>query len=126
MLVSVPNVQFWPVVWRLLRGHWTYAPHGVLDVGHLRFFTVRSARELVRGSGLEIVRVHRRYRLWEPRGDRTTPPAVAAAAKRVGPTERLRRLGFFRVFFFLRDAFTYQTVVLGRKPAERVEAGRGD
>jgi len=116
VLVSVPNVQFWPVIWRLCRGQWVYARQGVMDVGHLRFFTVRSARDLLERTGFRVVRVERKYRLWEARGDREAPAAVSGAARRLGPTAWLKRLGFFHVFFFLRGYFTYQTLVLARRP----------
>lgn len=116
VLISVPNVQFWPVIWRLVRGQWIYARHGVMDVGHVRFFTVRSAREMAERSGLEVVRLERKYRLWEARGDREVPTLAGGAGRRIGPTAWLQRLGFFRVFFFLRGYFTYQTFVLARRP----------
>jgi SAM-dependent methyltransferase len=62
VVASVPNVQNWDVVWRLLRGRWGYRERGLLDRGHLRFFTLRSLRALFADAGLEVVRVGHNYR----------------------------------------------------------------
>lgn len=56
ILVSLPNIAHWSVRLSLLFGSFQYAPSGLLDRGHLRFFTRRSARELLRGAGLTIQR----------------------------------------------------------------------
>lgn len=58
VVISVPNVRFLPVVDSLVRrGRWTYERDGVMDRGHLRFFTRRSAEELVRSASLDVKRV---------------------------------------------------------------------
>jgi SAM-dependent methyltransferase len=62
VVASVPNVQNIDVVWRLLRGRWEYRERGICDVGHLRFFTLHTIRELFRRAGLEVVRIERNYR----------------------------------------------------------------
>jgi SAM-dependent methyltransferase len=48
MVASIPNVRNWrKVLWPLLRhGKWTYTDLGILDRTHLRFFTMRSMRDL--------------------------------------------------------------------------------
>jgi SAM-dependent methyltransferase len=53
MIASIPNVRHWrAVVWPLLwHGTWTYGDRGILDRTHLRFFTRRSARELLGANG---------------------------------------------------------------------------
>jgi 2-polyprenyl-3-methyl-5-hydroxy-6-metoxy-1,4-benzoquinol methylase len=53
-IVSIPNVAAWPVRLGLLAGRFDYADLGLLDRTHLRFFTRRTAHELVRGAGFEI------------------------------------------------------------------------
>jgi 2-polyprenyl-3-methyl-5-hydroxy-6-metoxy-1,4-benzoquinol methylase len=56
--VALPNARhtsLWlPLV---LGGRFAYAPEGVLDVTHLRFFARRDAEELVRGAGFDVVAV---------------------------------------------------------------------
>lgn len=70
VVVSLPNVRFWPVSSDLMfRGAWRLQESGVLDRTHLRFFTRQSGAELLTQSGLVLQsttgRVHgaRRYAL---------------------------------------------------------------
>jgi SAM-dependent methyltransferase len=62
IVASIPNVQNGDVVWRLLRGRWDYRERGILDRGHLRFFTLDTIRDLFTQAGLEIFHVGHRYR----------------------------------------------------------------
>lgn len=54
VLASIPNVAHWSVRLRLLGGAFDYAPHGIMDATHLRWFTRRSVRRLFDGAGYEI------------------------------------------------------------------------
>jgi SAM-dependent methyltransferase len=54
MIVTLPNVANWWIRFRLLRGRWNYDDIGIMDRTHLRFFTVRTARELLASAGLSI------------------------------------------------------------------------
>ena len=56
VLVSLPNVGLWSARFSHLLGKWDYAETGVLDRTHLRFFTARSARELLEGAKLTVRR----------------------------------------------------------------------
>ena len=56
VIVSLPNVGLWSVRLSLLTGRFDYAETGVLDRSHLRFFTRRSAGELLQAAGLEALR----------------------------------------------------------------------
>jgi 2-polyprenyl-3-methyl-5-hydroxy-6-metoxy-1,4-benzoquinol methylase len=53
--VSLPNARS-KALWLplLLRGTFAYAPEGVMDVTHLRFFTRRDAVALVEAAGLAV------------------------------------------------------------------------
>lgn len=55
VLACIPNVQFAPVVWNLLRGDFTYTESGVLDRTHLRFFTRRTMIEMFEDCGYEVL-----------------------------------------------------------------------
>jgi 2-polyprenyl-3-methyl-5-hydroxy-6-metoxy-1,4-benzoquinol methylase len=58
VVVSIPNIRYvGTVVDLVLRGNWAYADRGVLDRTHLRFFTRRTAVELVAGAGLTVEKV---------------------------------------------------------------------
>lgn len=54
LLVSVPNVANLTVRAALLAGRFPYADRGILDRTHLRFFTRRTASDLVAGAGFAI------------------------------------------------------------------------
>jgi len=56
VIVSLPNVGIWSVRLNLLLGRFRYEETGVLDRTHLRFFTRRTAREMIESTGLKIVR----------------------------------------------------------------------
>ena len=58
LIASLPNIRHWSVLRGLLQGEWTYLPAGILDRGHLRFFTLRSGRALLESAGLAILEVH--------------------------------------------------------------------
>lgn len=58
LIASIPNVRYFRVVLALLlQGRWDYQDSGILDRTHLRFFTRRSALELLQSSGLRLVAV---------------------------------------------------------------------
>jgi 2-polyprenyl-3-methyl-5-hydroxy-6-metoxy-1,4-benzoquinol methylase len=56
VVASIPNVRYLPVSVRLLlNGDFSYADIGVMDRTHLRFFTMRSMRELFEASGYAVL-----------------------------------------------------------------------
>jgi 2-polyprenyl-3-methyl-5-hydroxy-6-metoxy-1,4-benzoquinol methylase len=56
VIISLPNVALWSVRLAHLFGAFNYQETGVLDQTHLRFFTRRSARQLLDAAGLDEVR----------------------------------------------------------------------
>ena len=62
VVASIPNVQNWDVLRRLLRGRWDYRARGILDFGHLRFFTLSTIRALFEQANLRMEYVGHRYR----------------------------------------------------------------
>ena len=54
LFVSVPNVANFTVRAALLAGRFPYADRGILDRTHLRFFTRRSARDLISSAGFRV------------------------------------------------------------------------
>jgi len=61
LVLSLPNVAVWDNRLRLLFGRFNYTDSGVLDRTHLRFFTFRTAKQLVIDAGFTPLRV-----TWEP------------------------------------------------------------
>ena len=62
VVVSLPNIRNQAVLRKLvLHGRWDYQDSGILDRSHLRFFTLKSARDLFRACGYHIIREHHNY-----------------------------------------------------------------
>jgi glycosyltransferase involved in cell wall biosynthesis len=56
LLVSVPNFAHWYPRTRVALGQFDYDRRGILDAGHVRFFTRRSFERLVDRTGFAVVR----------------------------------------------------------------------
>ena len=57
LLLSLPNVAHASIVADLLQGRFDYVYMGLTCVGHLRFFTRRSAEEMLQIAGWEVVSI---------------------------------------------------------------------
>jgi methionine biosynthesis protein MetW len=58
LVISLPNVVHWVTRLKILLGQFNYESMGTLDHTHLRFLTVKTARELIQSSGYRITRFH--------------------------------------------------------------------
>ena len=57
VIASIPNLRTFTVIWNLLvRGRFDYASHGIMDQTHLRFFTKKTAIELLNRGELAVDR----------------------------------------------------------------------
>jgi SAM-dependent methyltransferase len=56
ILISVPNFAHWYPRLRVVSGRFDYDQRGLLDRGHLRFFTRRTLERLIADNGLVVVR----------------------------------------------------------------------
>ncbi|MFA6499004.1 MAG: class I SAM-dependent methyltransferase [Desulfurivibrionaceae bacterium] len=56
VLLSVPNVGHWSVVWDLLEGSFEYLPAGILCNTHLRFFTRAGLETVLHDAGFTVER----------------------------------------------------------------------
>jgi 2-polyprenyl-3-methyl-5-hydroxy-6-metoxy-1,4-benzoquinol methylase len=55
VVASIPNVRHYPNVRELLvNASWRYRDHGVLDITHLRFFTMRSIQDMFAAAGYKV------------------------------------------------------------------------
>lgn len=58
IIASIPNVRNLRVIADLvMEGTWTYASKGILDATHLRFFTLKTAQNMVEHAGYRVVTV---------------------------------------------------------------------
>lgn len=60
IIASIPNAGHFGILGKLLRGNLHYEDAGLLDRGHLRFFTRESAMRLFEDCGYEVLRVEDR------------------------------------------------------------------
>ncbi len=65
LIVSIPNVAFWPIRLRLLLGDFAYSENGIfastanaiLQKDHLKFYTLETAKQLLTCNGFTIDRI---------------------------------------------------------------------
>ncbi|MBI5065253.1 methyltransferase domain-containing protein [Candidatus Woesearchaeota archaeon] len=57
MVITLPNIACWEMRLRLLLGNFTYTPTGLLDHTHLRFFTLKTGKQLINATGLKIKKI---------------------------------------------------------------------
>ena len=76
VIVSLPNVGHWSTYAYLARGTWPRKPEGIFDATHLRWFTLRDAKQLLTQAGITPGTVVRRRWLLTrgSRLDRLAPP----------------------------------------------------
>ena len=91
MLICVPNVEHWSFVERLLRGTWDYEPAGLLDRGHLRWFSLESMRKGLVEAGLFLCDASPRIFDAEPARQFVTALAPGLAALGIDPQSYARR-----------------------------------
>ncbi len=55
VIVSVPNIAYWQMRYKLLTGRFDYTETGLLDRTHLRFFTVRTFIQTAETCGYDLI-----------------------------------------------------------------------
>lgn len=101
IVASIPNVRYYKMLIRLLCGTWDYVDSGMLDISHIRFFTLINIKEMFCEAGFEICSIGRNI--------------VSSRGFRV--------LNF--IFLnLLRDFLTYQYYIVARKSISEKLAGK--
>jgi len=57
VLASIPNIVNWYYRLKFLFGTFNYEESGILDKTHLRFFTLKTVKELFEASDYRIIRI---------------------------------------------------------------------
>jgi 2-polyprenyl-3-methyl-5-hydroxy-6-metoxy-1,4-benzoquinol methylase len=55
VVISLPNIAHWTIRLGLLLGNFDYTSTGILDLTHLKFFTLRSASRMIKDAGFRII-----------------------------------------------------------------------
>ncbi len=58
LVICLPNVVHWCTRLKILVGRFEYESIGTLDHTHLRFYTVKTAREMIESAGYRITKFH--------------------------------------------------------------------
>ncbi len=54
LIVALPNLMWYKTRFRLLMGSFEYAPHGIMDNTHFRWYTFVSAQKMLERNGFQI------------------------------------------------------------------------
>jgi len=57
IIISVPNIANWVIRLSLLLGKFDYMDKGILDRTHMRFFTGRTLKRMMREVGCDVLKV---------------------------------------------------------------------
>jgi len=67
LVASIPNIRNTETVSQLLRGNFDYTDWGIMDQGHLRFFTRKSIEQMLADTGYFVVDIQPKF---DPNADR--------------------------------------------------------
>ena len=62
VIISMPNIAHNSIIFNLLKDDFPYAPWGLLDYTHIRFFTIYTFEKMIREAGLVVVKRNATYR----------------------------------------------------------------
>ncbi|MFA5075462.1 MAG: class I SAM-dependent methyltransferase [Candidatus Babeliales bacterium] len=57
IIVSLPNIAAWQIRLKLLFGKFDYQETGILDKTHIKFFTKKTAKNLIENSGYKVKKI---------------------------------------------------------------------
>lgn len=104
LIASIPNVRHWSILKPLLlKKNWNYVEAGILDEGHLRFFTYNSILDLFTNSGFRVCEIFN---------------------KALNYHRNSLKVKLFNLFTFSRfsDIFTYQYIIVVAPQTKRNES----
>jgi SAM-dependent methyltransferase len=102
---SIPNVAHCSIIASLLADQWNYTPNGLLDLTHLRFFTLNSITNLFSNASLSILEIN---------ASPLTPPNYSEFLSAAAP---LLKYLAIPPFSFAQSSSVYQyTILASNKP----------
>lgn len=138
VVVSVPNTVAWSQRIMFLLGRFEYSDTGIMDKDHIRFFTFKTAKDLVRSAGCSVVGVD-----YIPYFVRIAQPVIKKfllKGKLVDNGKRrtlidspyykwyMRYINPIEYFlgYFCKTLFAFKLIIVGRKLPQGEAAGRGN
>ncbi len=58
LIASIPNLRHLVVILKIIFNRWEYEQSGILDEGHLRFFTFHTIQDMLTRTGFKLLNVH--------------------------------------------------------------------
>jgi len=105
VLVSLPNIGCYPVLLDLVSGYWTYKSLGILDITHIRFFTLHEMQRMFYQTGFRV-EFETTLSYFNPQDITTFPIELSYGIIKItiNDAEHLRRLHTIQFGFRLRKA----------------------
>ncbi|MFC1576598.1 class I SAM-dependent methyltransferase [Candidatus Omnitrophota bacterium] len=60
VIARIPNIAHYRTIKMLFRKEWTYEDRGILDRTHIRFFALKSIKEMFANAGFDIINIGHR------------------------------------------------------------------
>lgn len=114
VIVSLPNVGLWSVRFAHLLGRWEYEETGVLDRTHLRFFTRKNARWLLRECGLVPIATTYNPGIIRPFVPHAKKLLSSSATAEAQPTDALVKSRVYQLY--LKTAYPIERAVASLWP----------
>jgi len=97
VIASIPNVRFIGTIINILfKGQWPHRERGIHDKTHLRFFTLKSIKEMFLDAGYEIIKLRRNYRF-------------------IDKPHYINRISKYFALPILKGFLTYQYLIVAKK-----------
>ncbi len=107
VVASIPNIQNISIIKDLINGKWKYEDAGILDVTHLRFFTLHEIERMFSGAGLSIKKTN----------PVLNPPIDISSLKETGNLFNHENLSITDLSKEeVLNLFTYQYIIIAKKP----------
>lgn len=127
VLVSLPNTVAWINRIMFLLGRFEYTETGIMDNDHIRFFTFKTAKILVKSAGCSVVKVDyipyfvrvfhpaiRRFLLKNKNLDNINRGLLLDSAIYKWYTRYINPIEYFLGYFF-KSLFAFKMVIIGKK-----------
>ncbi len=129
LYISVPNVVVWDNRLKFIFGHFDYQPTGVMDRTHIRFFTYKSAKELVEATGFKITKID-----YTPMMIQAFLPIIKKYYNNINHKSIMNSHGYhfyqkyiypveYVLGFSLKGLFAFRIIIVGKKTDERYSNG---